>query len=71
MMDEEMNKKYTRLYDRINELTALNTNIAKLAFYINENKIEDTDCENALEKQLDSMLKYRDALQDRIINGYY
>ena len=71
MMDEEMRKKYTRCYDRINELTGLNTDIAKLAFYLNENKIEDADCANALQGQLDFMIKYRDALQDRITNGYY
>ena len=71
MMTEEMHEKYTRCYDRINELTGLNTDIAKLAFYLNENKIEDADCANALQGQLDFMLKYRDALQDRIINGYY
>ena len=70
-MDGKMQKKFERLYDRIHELETLNNNIAKLAFYINENQIEDTDCENALEKQLDSMIKYRDVLQDRIINGYY
>ena len=70
-MDGKMQKKFERLYDRIHELETLNNNIAKLAFYINENQIEDTDCENALEKQLDSMLKYRDVLQDRITNGYY
>ena len=66
-----MYKKYVRLNDRINELTTLNTNIAKLAFYLNENKIEDADCANALQGQLDFMIKYRDALQDRITNGYY
>ena len=70
-MNEKMYKKYVRLNDRINELTTLNNNIAKLAFYLNENKIEDADCENALQGQLDFMLKYRDALQDRITNGYY
>ena len=70
-MDEKMYKKYVRLNDRINELSTLNTNIAKLSFYINENKIEDADCANALQGQLDLMIKYRDALQDRIINGYY
>ena len=70
-MDEKMYKKYVRLNDRINELSTLNTNIAKLAFYFNENKIEDADCANALQGQLDFMIKYRDALQDRIINGYY
>lgn len=70
-MNEEMHKKYMRLCDRLNELGVLNTNIAKLAFYLNENKIEDTDCALALQGQLDSMLGYRDALEDRIMNGYY
>ena len=70
-MDEKMYKKYVRLNDRINELSTLNTNIAKLAFYLNENKIEDADCANALQGQLDFMIKYRDALQERIINVYY
>ena len=70
-MNEKMYKKYVRLNDRINELSTLNTNIAKLAFYLNENNIEDADCTNALQGQLDFMIKYRDALQDRITNGYY
>ena len=71
MMEKEMYAKYNRLNDRLNELSTLNTNIAKLAFYLNENKIEDADCANALQGQLDFMIKYREALQDRIINGYY
>ena len=71
MMDKEMYTKYNRLNDRIIELNVLESNIAKLAFYLNENKIEDADCANALQGQLDFMLKYRDALQDRITNGYY
>ena len=70
-MDEEMKKKYTRLCDRIDGLTTLNTNIAKLAFYLNENKIESTDCELAMRAQLGAMLGYRDALQGRITNGYF
>ena len=70
-MNEKMYKKYVRLNDRINELTTVNNNIAKLSFYINENQIEDADCANALQGQLDFMIKYREALQDRIINGYY
>ena len=70
-MNEKTYKKYVRLNDRINELSTLNTNISKLAFYLNENKIEDADCANALQGQLDLMIKYRDALQDRITNGYY
>ena len=71
MMEKEMYTKYNRLNDRIIELNVLEGNIAKLAFYLNENKIEDADCANALQGQLDFMIKYRDALQDRIINGYY
>ena len=71
MMDKEMYEKYNRLNDRLIELNVLESNIAKLAFYLNENKIEDADCENALQGQLDFMIKYRDALQDRITNGYY
>ena len=71
MMEKEMYTKYNRLNDRIIELNVLESNIAKLAFYLNENKIEDADCANALHGQLDFMIKYRDALQDRITNGYY
>lgn len=71
MMEKEMYTKYNRLNDRIIELNVLESNIAKLAFYLNENKIEDADCANALQGQLDFMIKYRDALQDRITNGYY
>ena len=71
MMEKEMYTKYNRLNDRIIELNVLESNIAKLAFYLNENKIEDADCANALQGQLDFMIKYRDTLQDRITNGYY
>ena len=71
MMEKEMYAKYNRLNDRLNELTTLNHNIEKLAFYLNENKIEDADCANALQGQLYFMLMYRGDLQDRIINGYY
>ena len=70
-MNEKMYKKYVRLNNRINELTTLNTNIAKLAFYINENQIEDADKLSAMQKQLNFMLMYRDTLQERITNGYY
>ena len=71
MMDKEMYTKYNRLNARLVELNVLESNIAKLAFYLNENKIEDADCANSLQGQLDFMIKYRDALQDRITNGYY
>lgn len=70
-MNEEMQRKYSRLLDRISELTALNANIAKLAFYVNENDIEDTDCRSNMTEQLDAMVAYRDVLQYRIEKGYY
>lgn len=70
-MNEEMQRKYSRLLDRISELTTLNTNIAKLAFYVNENDIEDTDCRASMTEQLDAMVAYRDVLQYRIEKGYY
>ena len=71
MMEKEMYTKYNRLNDRLNELSTINTNIGKLAFYLNENKVENENCELALKGQLGSMFRYRDALQDRIANGYY
>lgn len=70
-MNEEMHKKYMRLYDRLGELEELNGNIAKLAFYVNENNIDDTDCRASMTEQLDAMAAYRDALQYRIAKGYY
>lgn len=70
-MNEEKQKKYLRLNDRINELITLNTNIAKLAFYVNENNIEGIDCRENMTEQLVAMVAYRDVLQNRIINGYY
>ena len=70
MMEKEMYTKYNRLNDRIIELNVLESNIAKLAFYLNENKIEDADCANAWQCERDFMIKYRDALQDRITSVY-
>ena len=70
-MNEEMHKKYMRLCDRLNELGVLNGNIAKLAFYVNENDIENTDCRSNMTEQIDAMVAYRDVLQYRIEKGYY
>ena len=42
-MNEETRKKYQRLNDRLNELNMLNGNIAKLAFYLNENDVDNVD----------------------------
>ena len=71
MMEKEMQEKYNRLNDRLIELNALESNIGKLAFYLNENNIEDENCKRVLREQLASMYRYRDALQDRITDGYY
>ena len=70
-MNEEMQRKYSRLLDRISELTALNANIAKLAFYVNENDIENTDCRSNMTEQLDAMVAERDVLRYRMEKGYY
>ena len=70
-MDKNMQKKLERLYDRINELATLNKNIANLAFYVNENDIEDADCRGSMTEQLEAMVAYRDYLQYRIEKGYY
>ena len=71
MTEKEMDAKYKRLNDRLIELNALEANIGKLAFYLNENNIEDENCKRTLREQLASMYRYRDALQDRITDGYY
>lgn len=69
-MTQEQNAKYKRLNDRLNELSQLNGNIARLAFYINENDMTDARrC--TLAEQREAMIKYRDVLQNRIINGAY
>ena len=70
-MEKEMYTKYNRLNDRLIELNGIEANIGKLAFYLNENNIEDENCKRALREQLASMSRYRDALQGRITDGYY
>jgi hypothetical protein len=69
-MTQEQNAKYKRLNDRLNELSQLNGNIGRLAFYINENYMTDAMC-CTLAEQREAMIKYRDVLQNRIINGAY
>ena len=69
-MKTEMSKKYKRLLDRIDELSALNKSIARLAFYINENNPEG-EGHNAMKRQLSAMIEYRVELQRRIENGWY
>lgn len=69
-MTQDMQKKYQRMNDRLNELSALNGNIARLAFYINENDMMDAKAQT-LQEQREIMIKYRDVLQNRIINGVY
>lgn len=69
-MNEETRKKYQRLNDRLNELNALNGNIAKLAFYLNENDVDNVS-RSILNLQLKFMREYLHVLQDRIVTGCY
>lgn len=64
-------EKTTRLKERIIEMNELNTNIARLAFYLNENKIDDPDYEIELRNQLSAMVTYSKVLETRILNGWY
>lgn len=70
VMDTETSKKYNRLQDRLSELSVLNGNIARLAFYLNENQPEG-EGHNAMIRQLDDMRLYRCELQRRIENGWF
>lgn len=67
---ENKDKKFKRLADRLNELSALNVNIGRLAFYVNENDVED-GAKEVMEEQLNAMCHYRNALQARILKGIY
>lgn len=69
-MNQEQQTKYKRLNERLQELEKLNRDIAKLAFYINENPIT-ADEEYLLMKQLGHMSNYRDTLTLRISKGVY
>ena len=69
-MNEETRKKYQRLNDRLNELNMLNGNIAKLAFYLNENDVDNVD-RSILNLQLKFMREYLKVVQDRIVTGCY
>ena len=69
-MNEELEKKKERLLYRINELTSLESDIARLEFFLNE-KSASVECTRVLNIQLDAMTQYRDALLYRIENGYY
>jgi hypothetical protein len=70
MMTEEMLQKYKRLRERLIELNSLEDNIARLAFYLNENKNNEV-CAFMMRNQLSGMLCYRENLQKRIEKGYY
>lgn len=71
VMTENMQSKYKRMNERLNELSTLNGNIARLAFYINENDMTDELNQAALKAQRTAMINYRDILQNRIIDGVY
>lgn len=69
-MTQEQNAKYKRLNDRLNELSQLNGNIGRLAFYMTTNDI-DSETEKELNKQLTAMIDYRSCLENRITTGIY
>ena len=69
-MTPEMSEKYVRMNKQLTELEQINGNIARLAFYINENDISD-EMHNTLKAQLGVMVQYRNLLQGRIIDGLY
>lgn len=70
-MRDELEKKKERLYYRINELETLESDIARLKFFLNEEGSDDVECTIALYRQLGFMVQYRDVLQDRIEKGFY
>lgn len=69
-MTQEQNAKYKRLNDRLNELSQLNGNIGRLAFYMTTTDI-DSATEQALNRQLEAMTAYRSCLENRISTGIY
>lgn len=69
-MTQEQNAKYKRLNDRLNELSQLNGNIGRLAFYMTTTDI-DSETEKELNKQLTAMIDYRSCLEHRINTGIY
>lgn len=69
-MKAEMSEKYTRLQSLLSEIVTLENAIAKLTFYINENKPEG-DMSDTMWSQLTAMEEYRDALHIRIKRGWY
>jgi len=70
MMTPEMQEKYVRMNKRLTELEQINGNIARLAFDINENYMTDA-MYDTLKAQLKVMVRYRNLLQTRIIDGAY
>ena len=70
MMTPEMQEKYVRMNKRLTELEQINGNIARLAFDINENYMTDA-MYDTLKAQLKAMVRYRNLLQTRIIDGLY
>lgn len=69
-MNEEQNKKYSRMNKTLAELHDLESKIARLQFYINENQIPNEKREFLI-KQMTAMIEYRVILQDRIKKGIY
>ena len=69
-MNEQQNKKYSRMSKTLVELHDLESKIARLQFYINENEIPN-ETREILIKQMTAMIEYRVILQDRFKKGIY
>lgn len=69
-MTQEQTAKFRRMNDRLEELGNLNVRIARLAFFVNENEINE-ETKISMQAQLCAMRKYRVVLQMRIEKGQF
>ena len=70
-MTNEQREKYSRLQDRLKELSDLYEKIGRLSFYINTEKENGNEVNDLLNSQLGHMLKYATELERRICQGVY
>lgn len=70
-MTNEKREKFSRLQDRLKELSSLNDKIGRLAFYINNEKENGNSIDELMAIQLMYMMSYRAALEQRIDRGVY
>lgn len=70
-MTNEKREKFSRLQDRLKELSGLNEKIGRLSFYINNEKENGNSIDELMATQLMYMMSYRTALEERIDKGIY